>query len=73
MGILHRMILAFIPLADSQSPLYNAKLAIIRHIYNAIISISKVKSIKKTKCNCPRLTRFINRGIYWSLLQFNCY
>lgn len=35
LGILHRAILALIPLADSQSPLSNAKLAIIRHNYNA--------------------------------------
>ena len=37
MGILHKTFLALIPLADSQSSLYIAKLAIIRHSYNALI------------------------------------
>lgn len=37
MGILHRTFLALIPLADSQSSLYNAKLAIIRHNYHVIV------------------------------------
>ena len=37
MGILHRTFLALIPIADSQSSLYNAKLAIIWHSYNDLI------------------------------------
>ena len=37
MGFLHRTILALIPLADSQSPLYVAKLIIFRENRNAII------------------------------------
>lgn len=52
MGIMHRTFLAHIPLADSQSSLYDAKLAIIRYSYNALIvktlfnQFNKVKSIK---------------------------
>lgn len=37
MGILHKTFITLIPLADSQSSLYNVKLAIIQHNYNDII------------------------------------
>ena len=37
MGILHKVIIALMPLADSQSPLYDAKLAIILCNHNIVI------------------------------------
>lgn len=55
MSILHMAFLALIPLTDSQSPLYNARLAIIRHDYSVLIvktpfiNLTKKKSIKTTK------------------------
>ena len=49
MGILHMAFLALIPLADSQSPLYNARLAIIRCDYSVLIV--KTPFINLTKKN----------------------
>lgn len=55
MGILHKTFITLIPLADSQSSLYNAKLAIIRHSCNALIVkasfiyVNKVKFRNNTK------------------------
>lgn len=37
MGILHRTFLALMPLADSQSPLYNTKLVIFLRNCNALV------------------------------------
>ena len=49
MGILHKTFLTLIPLADSQSSLYIAKLAIIRYSCNALIV--KASFIYLTKWN----------------------
>lgn len=34
-GVLHKVIIALMPLANSQSPLYNVKLTIFREISNS--------------------------------------
>ena len=49
MGILHKTILVLIPLADSQSSLYNAKLAIIRHSFNALFVKTLFNQFNKVK------------------------
>ncbi|RLT75396.1 hypothetical protein D7V95_14035 [bacterium J10(2018)] len=58
MGILHKAISALIPLADSQSSLYNAKLAIIQHNCNAII-VNRTYRVKTQmfSLNAPLLKR----------------
>lgn len=49
MGILHRTFLVLIPLTDSQSSLYNAKLAIIQHSFNALIVKTLFNQFNKVK------------------------